>query len=145
MRDELVAFCREMGRAFAEGDVEALIAAYRYPLAIQSPSGWRLEDSPETTRATVFTRRAAALVTGMRQVDVLVDEITETGPGRLKIDMTWRYLGADGVELGRSLIRYYCLFDPQTDASPAIEVIEFMEIAFEGVPPEGWQTRQRLS
>lgn len=145
MREKIVAFCQDMGRAFAEGDVEALIAAYRYPLAIQSPSGWRLEDSPEATRASVFTRRAASLVTGMRRIDVIVGEITETGAGRLKADVTWRYLGRDDTELGRSLIRYYCLFDPETDRSPAIEVIEFLEMAFQGAPPEGWHTGQRPS
>jgi hypothetical protein len=145
LHDEIVSFCRELGRAFAEGDFETLIAAYRYPLAISAPCGWRLEDTAEATRTSVFTRRAAALATGMRRIDVSVGEIAETGAGRLKVDVTWRYLGADDNELGRSLIRYFCVAGPETGRPLSIEVIEFLEIAFSGVPPDGWQTGHRPS
>ena len=124
-------FCDTIAAAFSEGRTEGLSAHYLYPLTIYTPSGVRIEMTPDQTAKAVFARRAAALQAGMKSVRARVNRVEESERGRIIIHLSWDFLDAVGRPFARNVMRY---FGRRTEEGAlCIEMIEFSEMAFSGV------------
>jgi hypothetical protein len=121
--------CESLASAFSTGRLDDVLGHYIHPLAIYMPDGFRVEMTPEETMEVIFVRRALALRAGMQTVRVTIDRVDTIEGGRILVHLSWDFLGAGGDRVGRSVMRYFCRRAP--DARLRVEMIEFMEKAFE--------------
>jgi hypothetical protein len=117
-----------LAQAFKEGHLERMASLYHYPLAIYSPSGLWLEANARETVEIVFRRRVAAIRAGMSDLRVTIGKPIEDGAERIRVNVAWDFVKADGTVFDRSRLRYFCRRDP--DGQLRVEMIEFSQLAF---------------
>lgn len=127
---DLPSFFAGLARTWLAGDLDSLIGIYVHPLPVYTAGQWRIEATPEATRASVTERRRKAICAGTREIVTNVLEVSELSGDRRPVLVEWLYLDDMARTIGRSEIRYYCRESP--DGSRRIEMIEFRTLAFRG-------------
>ncbi len=128
--EDLPSFFAGLARTWLTGDLDSLIGIYVHPLPVFTAGQWRIEPTPEATRASITERRRKAIAAGTRDILTDVLEVGEMSEDRRPVLVEWLYLDDMARTIGRSEIRYYCR--EGSDGARRIEMIEFVTLAFRG-------------
>ncbi|MCU0907127.1 MAG: hypothetical protein MUF73_06685 [Rhodobacteraceae bacterium] len=115
---------------FSTGDAGDLAVDYRNPVAVFLPGGLRVEETPEVTRAVLRRLQAMARAQGVVRVRPLLVGVRAVRPDRPVVAVSWQFLDAQGREVARNRLSYFCAQQP--DGRLMIEMLEYERTAFEG-------------
>lgn len=131
---EIADFFQKLADAFLAGDHEWLAGIYIYPLVVYIENDITLERSPEKTLANLFERREIVLRGGTRSVKSNLISVGKPDTGRFPVRVDWEFLDAEGRQLTRNQLRYFCRFDELGNIR--IEILEFLKQGFPTSPQD---------
>lgn len=127
--EDLPDYFARIAQLWLDGDLDALVSFYAYPLPVYSPGSLRIETGAEESRASIAERRRKAITAGTRDIVTRTLSIGQSDDERIPAEVEWIYLDDMARTIGRSEIRYYCRQNP--GGAVVIEMIEFLTLAFQ--------------
>lgn len=128
MQEPIPVFFQRLADAFLVGNHGWLAGIYTYPFVIYIEGEIALERTPDVTLGKLFERRGIALLAGTCSIRSDTLKIGKSVDGRFPVRVNWYFLDADGREITRNELRYFCRQTPGGEIR--IESLEFIRRGF---------------
>ena len=128
MQEPIPVFFQRLADAFLAGDHGWLAGIYTYRLVVYIEGEIALERTPDVTLGKLFERRGMALLAGTCSIRSETLKVGKPVDGRFPVRVDWLFISADGREITRNELRYFCRQTPGGEIR--IEILEFIRRGF---------------
>lgn len=126
-------FCQTFADNLCDGRGDATAAACRPPLAVYHAGYVTLHVSEKEVEQAMLSWATAARLIGTARIDVTLTGSQTLKDGRVSVVAEWLYLDAAGATVTATALT--CFIGPDGDGGHEIEMLEILEMGFDGYPP----------